>query len=115
MTPEAAKASYRRARAVGEDVTIRRYSGLGGAQTYVETTVRARVVGFAGEALAPGIAQGERRVIVLAEDIVAPITLPLVKGDRIVVRGAELTIDDPDDNTRRVAGTLIAYELTVKG
>lgn len=116
MTPAAAKASYRKAvDAVGEDVKIRRYSGLGGARTYVEKTVKARVVGFAGAELVPGITQGERRLIVVAEDIGSPITLPLTKDDLVVVRGAEMKIADPDDSTRRIGGELIAYELRVLG
>lgn len=116
MTPAAAKASYRSALAqVGETITIRRYSGLGGARTYVEVSVTARVVGFGRTDLAPGVAQGERRVILLAEDIGSPITLPLTKDDLVVVRGDELKIEEPDDSTRRVAGELIAYELRVLG
>lgn len=116
MTPAAARASYRKGiGAVGETVTIRRYSGLGSAQTYVEKAVKARVVGFAAGEIVPGIVQGERRVILLAEDIGSPITLPLVRGDKLVVRGAELEIEDPDDSTRRIGGELIAYELRVVG
>ena len=33
----------------------------------------------------------------------------------LVVRGKELNIEAADDNTRRVQGVLIAYELQVRG
>lgn len=118
MTPAAARESYRKAiAAVGETVTIRRYSGLPPSRTAVNKTVRARVVGFAPDELIGGIVQGDRKLIVLAEDIGSPITLPIVPGanDKVVVRGREMTVKAVDDNTRRIAGELIALEITVGG
>lgn len=110
-------AQYREAfAAIGRSVKVRRYTGLGSAATYVEKTVRARVDGFAAAELVPGIVQGKRQVILLAEDIGSPITLPLVPGDKVVVDDVELDIEEPDADTRRGhGGVLLAYVVRVLG
>ncbi|MBN9022172.1 MAG: hypothetical protein J0H08_08785, partial [Rhizobiales bacterium] len=102
--------------AVGRAVKVRRYSGLGSAQTYVEKTVLARVGGFAASEILPGVDQGRRQVMLLAEDLGAPITLPLVAGDKVVVDDVELEIEEPDADTRRGhGGVLLAYVVRVVG
>ncbi|MEO3386009.1 hypothetical protein [Mesorhizobium sp. CAU 1741] len=117
MTPEQIKADYRRSMdAVGEIVTIRRYTGNGPNRPRFDADVRARVVDYEPDELVGPIVQGDRKLIVLAEDLIAAqVPLDLRKGDKVVVRGRELNIEAPDDNTRRVAGVLIAYELQVRG
>ena len=110
------KADYRRAIEVGEDIRIRRYTGVGPNRPWFEATVRARVMNYDARELAGNIAEGERRAIVLAEDLdAAQFTLPLVAGDNLkaVVRGKEVAIKAVDDNTRRVEGVLIAIELRI--
>lgn len=118
MTPAAAKAAYRRALpGVGETVTIRRYSGVGNARAVAASAeVRARVVAGDGLQLVGQVQETRRKVIILAEDLAAAaVTLPLRPTDRLAIRGEEVGIVSIDDNTRRVAGELIAYELTVRG
>ncbi len=103
-------AEYRRAFAlVGETVSIRR--GTSGSAT--ATAVRARVKDYAADELVGDIAQGDRRIIIMAEDV--PLAPPLAKGDRLVVRGQPMVVQVVDDNTRRVAGVLIAYEVRARG
>lgn len=114
MTPEQSIASYRRS--LKDVVTIRRYTGSGQNRPYFEATALARVTGFDPDELVGTIVQGDRKLIVLADDLVkAQFPLDLKKGDEVFVRGQKTTIQAADDSTRRVAGVLIAFELQVRG
>lgn len=117
MTPDSVKSAYRRMLdIVGEPVLIRRYTGAGTNRPKFDATVQARVTEYDPSELIGSIQQGDRKLIVLADDLIeAQFALPLRKGDKAVVRGRELNIEAPDDNTRRVNGVLIAYELQVRG
>ena len=99
---------------VGENVVIRTYDI--GADTYTEKTVRARVIEFAPDQLVGPIVQGDRKLIMLAEDVAGTgVTLALTSNCKVLVRGKELQVKSIDDNTRRVDGVLMAYELVVGG
>lgn len=112
LTPAQARRDYARALGDhGERVGLRRY-GSGAASA---DDLRARVRGFTAQELASGLDQGSRKVILLAEDVEASGFPTLRKNDLLVVRGAEKSIESVDDSTRRIAGVLIAYELTVMG
>lgn len=112
--PAAAIARYRAAlRRCGETVVVRRYSGTGEGRPYVEAQARARITGYDPANLVGAIVQGDRKVILLAEDVAS--LLPLVAGDAVIADGAELAIVAVDDVTRRVAGVLVAIELQVRG
>jgi hypothetical protein len=115
MNPDEIKAEYLSAiDEVGEPVTIRIYSGT--SETYADSTVRARVVEFGADQLVGSIVQGDRKLIMLAADVEdAGVTLTATQNCKCVVRGKEMQIKSVDDNTRRVAGVLMAYELTVGG
>lgn len=115
MTPAQAKASHRRQIAAhGETVTLRRVNAAPAPAT--EVTALARIVGFTPQELVNGISQKNRKVILLADDIGAfPVPFKTNGSDRVVVRGVPWNIVAVDDSTRRVAGELIAYELTVLG
>lgn len=124
MTPAAAIDMHRRFLAeVGEDIVIRRYTGTGTPRPKVEATVRARVMGYEPKELVGTIVQGDRKILALvdpdatvASGMVALSTLlPLNNNDKAVVRGKELAIKAIDDNTRRIAGTLIALEIQAAG
>lgn len=117
MTADEARDAYVRAMNVaGETITIRRYTGTGPDRPYFDASVRARVTRYEPHEIVGLIQQGDRRIILLAEDMVAAqIPLALTNGDKVVVRGDELNIEGSDDNTRRVAGELIAIELQVRG
>jgi hypothetical protein len=63
------------------------------------------------------VLQDQVKVILLAEDLTAAgFSLPLLATDRIVIQGKEFTpTAPPDDSTRRIGDTLIAYELALRG
>jgi hypothetical protein len=72
-------------------------------------------MGYQPDQLVGAIQQGDRRVIFLAEDI-GSFPVPIrEKFDKIIVRGAETTVQVVDDSTRRVGAVLIGYELRVRG
>lgn len=115
MTPSEIKADYRRLLSeVGESVSFRHYSGAGTSRTYSDTTVLARVMGYEPDELIGSMQQGDRRLIVLADDLTG-ITIGNGMTDKFVVRGRECSVEAVDDNTRRVQGILIAYEIRVRG
>lgn len=117
MTPDTAKGMYRRRIGKGETVLIRRYTGAGTNRPRFDVAVRARVMGYETKELVGSIVQGDRRVIFLAEDLLAAqFALPLTTNDKAVVRGKELAIIAPDDATRRAdGGVLVAFDLQVRG
>lgn len=97
----------------GEDIAIRRFTGSGTPRPHLDTTTRARVVGYAPHELVGTIVQGDRKVIALVDTLTD--VLPVTTNDKAVIRGKEVAIKAVDDNTRRIAGTLIALELQVGG
>jgi hypothetical protein len=118
------RASYRTLMdQVGEDIVIRRYTGTGTNRPKIDVHCQARVVGYAPSELTGVIQQGDRFIIVLADDVVMPTTdsppqslsLPLLSSDKVVVRGKELQIISADDSSRRVQGVLVAIEIQARG
>jgi hypothetical protein len=101
----------------GETVTLRRYSGSGDSRTATDyTPIAARVVGYQPSELVDDVQQGDRKVILLAEDVTAlSFPAPVLITDKIVVRSKEMAIQAIDDSSRRVGETLIAYEIRVRG
>ncbi|WP_292682117.1 hypothetical protein [Mesorhizobium sp.] len=97
-------------------VAIRRYGGSGADRPFADVPVLARVVGYEAKELVDPIVQGDRRLIVYGPDLEdAGFSFPVRKNDKVVIRGKEVNIESPDDNTRRVAGVLIAIEMRVRG
>lgn len=119
MTPDEARQMYRdQMDAHGEDIVIRRYTSTGvSPRTYVDRPCRARVVGYQPSELVGAIAQGDRRVIIMAEDLEGESpAFTLAKSDKVYAeRFNEIAILGIDDSTRRVDGELIAYELHCRG
>jgi hypothetical protein len=117
MTPSQARDMYRRMIGeIGETITLRRNNASPAPPT--EAQVLARVTGYRPEELVNGINQGDRRLIVLAEDVEAsgfPVPFKTGGADKAIVRGKPLNISVVDDSTRRVAGVLIAYDITATG
>jgi hypothetical protein len=117
MTPEYARDALRRfIQANGEMVTLRRTNQLPTPAT--EVSVMARIMGYSPEELASGVMQGNRKAIMLAEDVEASgFPVPILKNtvDSLVVRGGKMTIKSVDDSTRRVGGVLIGYNLDILG
>lgn len=117
MTPDAVKASYRRMLDdVGEMILIRRYTGQGTARPRFSVEVKARVTGYDPDELVGTVQQGDRKVIVLVQDLIdAQFALPIVKGDKVVVRGKEMNVESADDSTRRLGIVSVAFELQARG
>lgn len=124
MTPDQALSSYRRAFGVGETVTVRRYTApTGSPRPKQEADVLGRITGYEPQEIVGSVQQGDRKVIVLVDPAAAvpagkvalSTLLPLRKGDKLVVRGAELNVEAADDSTRRIAGTLVAIEVQARG
>lgn len=114
MTPADSLAQHRAFLAeLGEDVVVRRYAGAGPARVPTDVTTRARVMGYRAAELVGPIVQGDVKVIALADMLAA--LLPLRTTDFLVIRGVEKRIMAIDDNTRRIAGTLIALEIQARG
>lgn len=117
MTPAETKESYIRAlNAAGETIKIRRYVGVGTSRVPTDTDVRARVTGYAASELTATIQQGDRRIIMLVDDLVdAGFAVPVTANDKIMLRGTMISIVSVDDSTRRIQGMLIAYEIQARG
>lgn len=113
MDAEQVKASYRKA--LRGHVTVRRYTGTGTSRPKTDITgARARVTGYKPTELVGGIVQGDKRVILYADDVLS--LAPLKMTDKIIESGTrELAIIALDDSTRKVGDVLIAYELAVRG
>jgi hypothetical protein len=117
MTPNECRESYRENMdAVGETIVLRRYTGTGVGRVPHDTNVRARVAGYSELELVGGIQQGDRRLIVLVEDLEnAGFAMPVTPNDKIVLRGTMISILSIDDSTRRIQGELIALEIQARG
>lgn len=117
MTPEEARGHYREfITSIGEQVLIRRYFGTGSTRPKYEAQAWAKVAGYDPQVLAGQMQQGDRHLIVLAEDLEdAQFSLPITSNDRVEIGGKELAISVPDDFTRRIAGTVVAYDLIARG
>lgn len=100
---------------IGETITLRRNVASGPP---IEAQVLARVTGYQPKDLVGGIKQGDRRLIVLAEDVENtgfPVPFKTNGSDKAVFRGHLLNIGLVDDSTRRIGGVLIAYDITATG
>lgn len=117
--------AYRRALArTGQSVTFVRNVGVAPNITQTSATVTARVTTYTPDSAAVGrtessarklgaITQGDRKIIVLADDLAnAGFPVPLQKNDKAVVDGETLNVMSVDPNTRGLAG---AVELVVAG
>lgn len=111
------QAAYRSGFQGADVVTLRRYAGRDQNRTHFDfQSVRARVTGYAAADLVGDIEQGDRLAIVLAEDVYrVGFPIPIRKGDGMIVAGAICSIEAVDDNTRRVGGNLMAYEIRIRG
>jgi len=102
------QAAYRREMKNGELVTLKR-----GA---TEATVRAKISGYAPSELVGDIMQGDRHIIMLAEDVTAEEwpDHPKRKDSIILSSGQKLTIEIVDEATAR-QGETFAYHITARG
>jgi hypothetical protein len=123
MTPAEALEQHRDMLA-GEDIAVRRYSGAGNSRLVArEAIVRGRIVGLDAKDIVGDIKISDRKVILLNDpDAVVPAgkvplseLLPLRQSDKLLFRNRECAIVNADDDTRRIAGVLIAIDVMVRG
>lgn len=96
----------------GQTITLRRVSPLFSA------SVRARVTGFSPEELVGGVNQGQRKVIILAEDVESsgfPVPIKAGSSDRVIINGKMMMIDAVDEHTARLGDVQMAYLITATG
>lgn len=114
MTPAQMRGVYARMMArSGETISLVR--GFGGGSPVTVTGIRARSTGYQADEVVGAIQQGERRFILLAEDVEGTALVEPQVNDRVVWRGRNLAVKEVHDATRRVGGTAIAYEVRVQG
>lgn len=118
MTPEGARAMYRRQlQGVGEQVILRRVTGSTN-QTKLEAKCLARVRTISDSELMGGVKQDDQRLIILAEDLEHakfPVPPRVSPADQVIVRGRTRTIAFVDEASKRIAGTIVAYVVRVTG
>jgi hypothetical protein len=109
---------------IGEDIAVRRYAGTdAGRAVAQEAIARGRVTRVGARDIVGDIKLTDRKVILIndpdaevpAGKVALPAMLPLTTNDKLFFRDREFAILDPDDDTRRVAGVLIALEIKVRG
>lgn len=118
MTPEFAAAMYRRRIGPFVTIQIRHYHGTGATRPRFDWDVSARVVDFKPEELVGSILQGDRKLIVLHEDLVAagfPFPIGIGANWKVVVAGKELAIKFVDASTRKLGDQIIAYDIVAGG
>ncbi len=117
MTPDECRETYRNfMEEVGEEIIIRRYFGTGMNRNKFEVKVIGRVMGYEASELIGTVIQGDRKLIVLVDDLeTGQFPIPVVKNDKVFVRGKEINVESSDDNTRRINGELIAYVIQARG
>ena len=104
MTPAAAQAMYaRQLEAHGEAMTLSR--GVT-TQAVLGRVIRAA---RAGQETTDTIEQRDFSVVFLADGL----ALTPERGDRLTIGTETFVVEAVDDQTRRIAGTIIAYEVTI--
>ena len=111
MTADELKAMYKSMCLM--DLTIRRYNAARVATNY---DVKGHIRPYGGKELVGTIVQGDQAVIVLADDLTAAgFALPITTSDKSISGGRERAILAPIGERRALDGTLVAYELQVRG
>lgn len=114
MTPEGAKASYRRF--LTDRFTVTRNQQGGTIAAFTASNVHGRMKEYVKPRGAEDNTQGWQRAIVLVDDLIANnFPVPMKNGDIITVQGRSLKVVGVDQNTRKVDQTVIAYECIVQG
>jgi hypothetical protein len=109
----AIKAAY--ASALQQTVLVRRFSGSGSNRPRFDVSVRAKATSYQTHELIGTILQGDQKVFLLVDDIIAgQMALPVTTNDKIVIRGKEFAIVNPSERAAP-DGTLIVYEMQCRG
>jgi hypothetical protein len=114
MTADELKAQFREF--CLQTLKIRRYTGLGAARTHTDYAASGNLQVYGAAQLVGGVTQGDQRAIMIAGDLTtAGLTLPVTTDDKAVTDdGREVSIKAVLPR-RALDGTLIAYELQVRG
>ncbi|GLK78035.1 hypothetical protein GCM10008171_32890 [Methylopila jiangsuensis] len=113
LTPAQAKRDLRGSLTrVGGPVTLRRGAGPDAP----EVTFKARMTGARAVEGPAGTVSHEHTVILHADDLEGfPLPIRAKAQDAIWQDGRRFTVQQVDDQKRRVAGVLIGVELVVRG
>lgn len=115
MTADEIKSAY--AETLDETVILRRYTGQGptASKPRFEVSARGKSWGYTAKELVGAIQQGDRRVLVLIDDLIEKgFSLPVVGSDKVIVDGRELAIINP--GLRKAPdGTPIVCDLHTRG
>ncbi len=107
------KAAY--ASELKETIGVRRYTGAGANRPRFDVYVRGKATPYGTDEFINTVVQGDQRILVLAEDIIAAqMALPVTTNDFVVVRGKQLAIINPAER-KAPDGTLVAYEIQARG
>lgn len=74
--------------------------------------LRVTLKGYAPNEILGDIFAGDTRCLLDPESVT---TLPVAKRDRITVAGKTYSVEFVDPNSRQIAGTILAYELRLRG
>lgn len=82
---------------------------------YADVDVIGHYRQYGSKEITGSIAQGDYAVIVVVADLVAQnFVMPVLKQDKVMLGGREYAIVSPGER-KALDGTLIAYELQVRG
>lgn len=113
MSADEIKAHY--AAELKETIIVRRYTGAGAGRPKFDAEVRGKAWGYSANELVGAIQQGDQRVLVLVDDLVARgFALPVTSSDKLVVKGREIAIVSPGQR-KAPDGTLVVYDLQARG
>lgn len=113
MTADEIKAHY--AAELQETIIVRRYTGAGANHPKFDAEVRGKAWGYSAKELVGAIVQGDQRVLVYVDDLIAKgFALPVTTLDKLVVKGKEIAIVNPGQRKAQ-DGTLVVYDLQARG
>ncbi len=113
MNASEIKAAY--ARQLKEQIIVRRYTGAGANRPRFDVAVRGKAAQYDTDELINTVVQGDQRVFLLVEDIIAAqMALPVTTNDFVVVKGKQFAIINPKER-KAPDGTLVAYEIQARG
>ncbi len=114
LTASQIKSAY--ARVLKEPLVVRRYTGSGTARPHFDTPARGKATPYGADELIGTVQQGDQRVFIFADDLMANgFVLPVTSNDKVVVRGRELQIVANPPERKSPDGTLVVYEAQVRG
>jgi hypothetical protein len=113
MTADELKAHY--AAELVETIIVRRYTGSGSNRPKFDAEVRGKAWGYSATELIGSIQQGDQRVLILVDDLIAKgFALPVTSSDKLVVKGKEIAIVSPG-HRKAPDGTLVVYDVQARG